>query len=193
MRRIFSSKPSPQRSVGGGLTLALRLTPESEVPKEPKATQGCPCEATWVAWIVKPNYRTVDGSSWWSSHVLESVREVIGKDEYGGFIYADGDRPESFITAEVPYYYDEELPGPAYTFVGAAIGPEVRGVQWSSERVGNEQFDIDIDTTGPLAWVTIKPVKSSELPSGYTNITLTARCGDSIVGVLRLQVRHSGV
>ncbi|HRD33522.1 MAG TPA: hypothetical protein PLR02_04650 [Rhodocyclaceae bacterium] len=164
------------------LGIKIKLQPEQ---------QGCGCNATGVGWLVKPIYATGgEGAERWAEWRTPglSTSEAVGMEDSGGFGWAEQPAPQTFIGTGVPGYYYNDLPAPPHVFAAAAIGPEVRGIQWSAERVGSAQFSIDIDTNGPVAWVTINPIMNP--PAGYTTITLTARCGDSVVGRLRLQVRN---
>lgn len=169
----------------------IQRTPNLGIKIKLQPEKGCGCNATGVVWLVKPNYEhgSEEGYRWaeWSTPGL-STAEAVGVEVSGGFGFAEQPGLETFVGTDTPAYYDGELPPRPYVFAAAAIGPEVRGIQWSAERVGSAQFSIDIDTNGPVAWVTINPIMNP--PVGYTTVTLTARCGDSVVGRLRLQVRH---
>lgn len=177
------------------LGLKIRLQPVADAGPA-AAPGGCPCNATGVVWLVRPTY-VYEASEWgdyadWYFPSL-STSEAVGVTEWGSLVYGEENpRPDTFIRTGAPYYYEGEPASQAVVFVAAPVGPEVRGIQWSVDRVGSEAFSIEIDISGPFASVTLNPAVLDDLLPGFTTLTLTARCGDAVVGELQLQVTHEG-
>lgn len=177
------------------LGIGIRLQRVAPAPTPaPPAPGGCGCEATGVAWLVQPTYtRDQWGASWRFPSEEEALvaYEITGVDEYGGLV-RDWDTPMGvdFVSIRVPVK-TEWGESPAITLVAIATGPQTRGVEWTVERSGST-FQIDVDTTQSHATITLQPFETDGGDNEYEDITLTARCGDTVVGTLRLQVYVSG-
>lgn len=179
-----------QRTPNLGIGIRLQRVAPAPTPAPP-APGGCGCEATGVAWLVQPAYRVSEyGSVWWDTPSLKPY-QITGFDEYGGLVF-DEDTPMGvdFVGIRVPVK-TAEWDEPAITLVAIATGPQTRGVEWSVERSGST-FQIDVDTTQSHATITLQPFETDGSANQYEDITLTARCGDTVVGTLRLQVYVEG-
>lgn len=170
--------------------LRIKLQPLAEAG--PAAAPAGGCDVTGVMWVAYPNLQEY---RWGEEVWYERVFPHVGPDEQvGDSINQSGDA--AFIYVSPPYFYsysDESERPPSNVYAGVALGPQTRNVQWSAERSGS-LFPITVDTSGPVALVTLTPFQIDGGPNWFTfeNITLTARCGDAVVGVLRMQVRLDG-
>jgi hypothetical protein len=185
--------------------LKIRLQPLASegvaVPAPTPAPMPGGCEVDGVVWLAQPQYQaeTYGGSvyGWWELPSLGNYA-AVGVDETGALIYPDDvAQGPDFVQVWVPWYYDDDGPGnpvPPITVVGAALGRMTCGVVWSVERAGSVTMPCNVDVSGALAWCVISPLPGSQVENylGYEDITLTARCGDLIVGTLRLQVILDG-
>lgn len=183
------------------LGLKIRLQPLAgpaavAMPTVTPAPGGCDVDG--VVWLVRPNYRSTayEGGveAYWELPNLNSYA-AVGMDETGSLIYPDGGaQGPDFVQVRMPVDWGEDTPEPPVTLVGAALGPQVREVVWSVERSGPVTMPCSFDVSGPLAWCVIGPVLVylAEPLMGYEDITLSARCGGSVVGTLRLQIVLEG-
>lgn len=175
-----------QRTPNLGIGIRLQRVAPAPTPAPP-APGGCGCEATGVAWLVQPAYRVSEyGDVWWETPGGEPY-QITGFDEYG-IPVVDWDTPQGpdFIRIMMPSVHEYGA-DPAVTLVAIATGPQTRGVEWTVERSGST-FQIDVDTTQSHATITLQPFEMDGSGIPYEDITLTARCGDTVVGTLRLQV-----
>ncbi len=181
-----------QRTPNLGIGIRLqRVAPAPPPAPTPEPTPGCSCEATGVAWLVQPTYEADEyGEVWWDTPSLDPY-QITELDEYGTPVI-DWDTPQGpdFIRIRMPVVLPYSA-DPAVTLVAIATGPQTRGVEWTVERAGGT-FPIDVDTTQSHVTITLQPFETDGSANQYEDITLTARCGDTVVGTLRLQVYVEG-
>lgn len=172
------------------LGIGIRLQRVAPSPAPSPAPGGCGCEATGVAWLVQPQYTRDQWGAWWGWPDMRAY-EITGLDEYGGAMF-DWDTPmgPDFVAVRVPVL-TAEWGEPPVTLVAIATGPQTRGVEWTVGRSGST-FQIDIDAQSHVV-ITLHPFETDGgATAAFENITLTARCGDTVVGTLRLQVYVEG-
>lgn len=190
-RRLFPMTPA-QQLPGRRVEIEGVLQPvaAADVPAADIPAGGC--DVTGVMWVAHPSLREYR----WADEVWyeRGFPHVGVSEQVGDSITDSGDA--AFIYVSPPYFYsygeESDRPPPAL-YAGVALGPQTRNVQWSAERSGS-LFPITVDTNGPVALVTLTPFQIDDGPDWFTfeNVTLTARCGDGVVGMLRMQIRLDG-
>lgn len=178
-----------QRLAPAGLDLPALPDPDPG----PGPGPGCGCDVDGVAWVVQPQYRSEGDNGWWDVPI-PSARVALGVAEDGEPIFdLDTVQPPTFIGFSVPIYFGSNT-APSITVVAVAVGLNTRGVMWSVERSGSSEMPVDIDITGPIGLLTINalPAPDASPRVGYEDFTLTARCGEDVVGALQLQVVIQG-
>lgn len=188
-RRFFPAQPV-QRTPGNTVQVEFQIRPTAPPPAPtPAPAPGCSCEATGVAWLVQPQYTRDQWGAWWGDPWPDMrAYEITAVDEYGGPVI-DWDTPmgPDFPAVRMPLAESDER---ALTLVAIATGPQTRGVEWSVERSGST-FPIDVDAQSHVV-ITLHPFETDGGTTRHEVITLTARCGDTVVGTLRLQVYVEG-
>lgn len=168
-----------QRTPNLGIGIRLQRVQQIEAEARPAAPGGCDVDG--VRWLLQPDYVDWgDGEVGW---ILPTVRtrEAIALDGDGYLVFG-GNRGPDFLHVNIAIQ-DRDFP---VVLAAVATGPKTRTVEWRVERSGSRAFQIDIDAQAH-ALITI-PLELENDEYGYENITLTAHCGSSVVGTLRLQV-----